>query len=462
MHVPSPGSVLPANRHRAFLLALIPAVVLRALAMAGYQPALWFWADSFSYLRAAADPVPGTFRPLGYSLFLAALAPGHSLALVTAVQHVLGVGLAVAVYVLLRRRGLPGWGATAVTMPLLYDEFLILLEHMIMADALFTVLVTAGVMALSRRAVTPLSAGAGGALLGLGAITRTVGVAVLVLAVVFALLRRTGWRPLAGLVLAGALPLVAYATWMYGTSGTFGLTRADGLFLWARTMTFADCSVIRPEPGLARLCPTTPVAARPAPAFWMWGAASPLAGTPRDRNALAGRFARAAIMAQPFDYLAAGAGDLGRLLRWERTTARSASMTKTKTNPYWFPFEERPLKQSTRAVAEAYEGGPAATRLTEPYAGWLRVYQRFGYLPFPLLVALLGGAVVLASVRRRPDALLPGLAAAALVLAPPFLTGFDVRYVVPAIPLTCMAAGLAAVGRTHAQDCRGPSVGSST
>lgn len=134
----------------------------------------------------------------------------------------------------------------------------------------------------------------------------------------------------------------------------------------------------------------------------------------------------------------------------------------TKANPYWFPVEERPLKQSTRAVAEAYEGGPAATRITEPYAGWLRVYQRFGYLPFPLLVALLGGAVVLASVRRRPDALLPGLAAAALVLAPPFLTGFDVRYVVPAIPLTCMAAGLAAVGRTRAQDCRGPSVGSST
>ncbi|MEU4329784.1 hypothetical protein [Nonomuraea dietziae] len=57
-------------------------------------------------------------------------------------------------------------------------------------------------MALSRRALTPLSAGVGGALLGLGAITRTVGVALLVLAVVFALLRRTRWRTLAGLALA--------------------------------------------------------------------------------------------------------------------------------------------------------------------------------------------------------------------------------------------------------------------
>ncbi|MEU7893041.1 hypothetical protein AB0B45_09245 [Nonomuraea sp. NPDC049152] len=445
--MPSFGFVLPGNRHLAFLAALIPALVLRVLAMVGYRPTLWFWADSFSYLGAAADPVPGTFRPLGYPLFLAALAPGHSLALVTAVQHVLGLGLAVAVYVVLRRRGLPGWGATVVTMPLLYDEFLILLEHMIMADALFTVLVTAGVIMLSRRAVTPLSAGVGGALLGLGAITRTIGVAVLVLAVGHLLLRRTGWRSLAGLVLGGALPLVAYATWMYGTSGTFGLTRADGLFLWARTMTFADCSVIRPEPKLAPLCPSTPVAGRPAPAFWLWGPASPLAGMPRDKNALAGRFARAAIMAQPFDYLTAAGGDLRRLLRWERTAARTASMKNT--NPYWFPFEERALKKSASAAAEAYEGGPAATRIAEPYAGWLRVYQRFGYLPFPLLVALLGGAVVLASVRRRHDALLPGLAAAALVLAPPFLTGFDVRYVVPAIPLTCLAAGLAAAGRTR-------------
>ncbi len=447
MRLPSPGFVLPGNGHLAFLAALVPAVVLRALAMLGYRPTLWFWADSFSYLDAAAHPVPGTFRPLGYSLFLAALRPGHSLALVTAVQHLLGLGLAVAVYAVLRRRGLPGWGATAVTVPLLYDEFLILLEHMIMADALFTVLVAAGVLMLSRQDVTPPAAGVGGALLGLAAITRTVGVAVLMLAAAHLLLRRTGWRALAGLVLAGALPLVAYATWMYGTSGTFGLTRADGLFLWSRTMTFADCSAIRPEPRLAPLCPATAVAGRPSPAHWLWGRWSPLARVPRDKNALAGRFARAAILAQPGDYLAAVGGDLRWLLRWERTTARSSRTTKT--NPYWFPFERRPLKRSARAAAEAYEGGPAATRPVEPYAGWLRAYQRFGYLPYPLLVALLGGALVVASVRRRPEALLPGLAATALILAPPFLVGFDVRYVVPAIPLTCLSAGLAMAGPTR-------------
>ncbi|NRQ38123.1 hypothetical protein HII36_40785 [Nonomuraea sp. NN258] len=424
-------------------MVLVPAIALRGLAMLGYRPALFFWADSFSYLRAAADPVPGTFRPLGYSLFLAALSPGHSLALVTFAQHALGLGLAVAAYALLRRRGLPGWGAAAMVTPLLYDEFLILLEHLIMADTLFTVLVTGGIMVLLGR-VTPVTAACGGTLLALAALTRTVGLVVLVLAAGHLLLRRAGWRPLAALALAATIPLAGYASWMAATSGTFGLTRADGLFLWSRTMTFADCAKIRPEPRLAPLCPDVPVAGRPAPPYWLWQPSSPLRELRGDVNERAGRFARAAIAAQPGDYLAAVGSDLRGLWRWERTTARSAAMKKT--NPYWFPFEEQPL--GDRAAAESYEGGPAATRIAEPFAGWLRAYQRVGYLPFPLLVTSLAGTLAAAVIRRMPDALLPGLAAAALILAPPFTNGFDVRYVVPAIPLACLAAGLVLAGRS--------------
>jgi hypothetical protein len=58
------------------------------------------------------------------------------------------------------------------------------------------------------------------------------------------------------------------------------------------------------------------------------------------------------------------------------------------------------------------------------------------------------GALATALVRRRWDALLPGVTALALVASPPFLAAFDVRYVIPAIPLVCLALGLALGARS--------------
>ncbi|HEX4818081.1 MAG TPA: hypothetical protein VFV66_35515 [Nonomuraea sp.] len=420
--------------HRALAIALLPAIGLRALAVLGFPPALLFYGDSFAFLRE--ELTPGTTRPSGYSLLLAVLRPAHSLTLVAVLQHLLGLALALAVYALLRRRGLPGWGATLLVTPLLYDEFLILLEHMIMADAVFIVLVTAAVALLVWR-VTPATAATAGALLGLAGITRTIGLPLLLLAAAYLLVRRYGWRPLVALAVAGAIPLGAYATWMKAEKGKFGLTQADGNFLWSRTMSFADCDVIRPPERLAVLCPRLPVEQRPYPPHWLWDDFSPLLKVPgtTHRNELAGEFARAAILAQPGGYLGAVATDLAQVLRWERTGV-------DEKTPYKLPADERPISESVRGVAEAYESGPAATRVVEPYAGWLRAYQRFGYVPFPLLALGLVAALALTVVRRRWDALLPGLTALALIAAPPFLAAFDVRYVIPAIPLVCLALGL--------------------
>ncbi|MGN9837594.1 hypothetical protein ACTMTI_05680 [Nonomuraea sp. H19] len=420
--------------HRALVIALLPAIGLRVLAVLGFPPALLFYGDSFAFLRE--ELTPGTTRPSGYSLLLALLRPAHSLTLVTVLQHLLGLALAVAVYALLRRRGLPGWGATLLVTPLLYDEFLILLEHMIMADAIFIVLVTAAIALIVWR-VTPATAAVGGMLLGLAGITRTIGLPLLVLTAGYLLIRRYGWRPLLALVVAGVIPLGAYAAWTKAEKGKFALTEADGNFLWSRTMSFADCDVIKPPERLAVLCPRMPVEERPYPPHWLWESFSPLLKVPGadNRNKLAGEFARQAILAQPGGYAGAVATDLTRLLRWERTAV-------DEKTPYKLPSAERPISESVRGVAESYEAGPAATRVVEPYAGWLRAYQRFGYVPFPLLVLALLAALGLALVRRQPDALLPALAALALIAAPPFLAAYDVRYVIPAIPLICLALGL--------------------
>ncbi len=432
--------------HRALIVAMVPAVALRLLAVLGFPPALLFYGDSFAFLRE--ELAPGTTRPSGYSLLLALLRPAHSLMLVTVLQHLLGLALAVAVYALLRRRGLPGWGATLLVTPLLLDEFVVLLEHMIMADAVFIVLTSGAVVALLWR-VHPAVAGA---MLGLAGITRTIGLPLLLLAAAYLVLKRYGWRTIAAFLLAGAIPLAAYATWMKVEKGRFGLTQADGTFLWSRTMSFADCSVIKPPERLRVLCPTMPVEQRPYPPHWLWEDFSPLlkikgAAT---RNEMAGEFGRMAVLAQPGGYLGAVATDLAQLLRWERTAV-------DEKTPYKFPAAERPLQESVRGVAEAYEGGPAATRVVEPYAGWLRAYQRFGYLPFPVLTLGLLAALVAAVALRRWEALLPGLAALALLVAPPFLAAYDLRYVIPAIPLTCLAVGLTTMGgheghrRRHAQ-----------
>ncbi|UBU13564.1 hypothetical protein [Nonomuraea gerenzanensis] len=423
--------------HRALVIAMLPAIGLRVLAVLGFPPAILFYGDSFAFMKA--ELTPGTARPSGYSLLLALLRPAHSLTLVTVLQHLLVLALAVALYALLRRRGLPGWGAALLVTPLLYDEFMILLEHMIMADAVFVVLVTAAVALIVRR-VTPATAAVGGMLLGLAGITRTVGLPLLLLTAAYLLIRRYGWRPLVALLVAGAIPLGAYATWMKVEKGKFGLTEADGNFLWSRTMSFADCEIIKPSERLAVLCPGMPVEQRPYPPHWLWESFSPLLKVPgtANRNQLAGEFAREAILAQPGAYLGAVATDLTQLLRWERTGV-------DEKTPYKLPAAERPISESVRAVAESYEAGPAATRVVEPYAGWLRAYQRFGYVPFPLLTLALVATLAAALVRRRWDALLPGLAALALVASPPFLAAFDVRYVIPAIPLICLAAGLTLV-----------------
>ncbi|WP_425489535.1 hypothetical protein [Nonomuraea typhae] len=423
------------------------------MAVLGYPPSILFFGDSFAFLRE--ELAPGTTRPSGYSLLLALLRPAHSLTLVTVLQHLLGLALAVGVYLLLRRRGLPGWGATLLVTPILFDEFMVLLEHMIMADLVFIVLVSAAITLIVWR-VTPATAAVGGLLLGLAGITRTVGLPLLLLTAAYLLvrrytelrsLRRYGWRPLLALVVAGAVPLGAYATWTRVEKGKFGLTEADGTFLWSRTMSFADCSVIKPPERLAVLCPNMPVEQRPYPPYWLWESFSPLLKVPgtANRNQLAGEFGRKAILAQPGAYLGAVATDLTQLLRWERT----APDEKT---PYKFPAAERPLNGSVKQIAESYENGPAATRVVEPVAGWLRAYQRFGYLPFPILMLGLLGTLAAALVRRRWDALLPGLAALALIVSPPFLAAYDVRYVIPAFPLVCLALGLTLGTRPSPQE----------
>jgi len=91
-------------------------------------------------------------------------------------------------------------------------------------------------------------------------------------------------------------------------------------------------------------------------------------------------------------------------------------------------------------------GGLGFTRAVAPWARLLQIYQRYVYLPGTLLgvIVLIGAAGVLARWRRWGGvALLPWLVGVLLIVLPPLTAGFSYRYVLAAVPMACLAAGLA-------------------
>jgi hypothetical protein len=93
----------------------------------------------------------------------------------------------------------------------------------------------------------------------------------------------------------------------------------------------------------------------------------------------------------------------------------------------------------------AYDAGrPAPTRAVQPFASWLVSYQRYVYLRGTLLgVILLGGLAAMVVRRRFRGAGLAWVFAVTILLVPPMIVDFDLRYLVPAVPIACLAAALA-------------------
>ncbi|MFL6054327.1 MAG: hypothetical protein ACJ72W_15605 [Actinoallomurus sp.] len=440
-----------ARRHRVLLAVLVPAVVLRLVTMLGYRGAMWF-PDSYDYVSGALTLTPNLIRPSGYSLFLALLSPVHSLTLVMFVQHAMGVAVGVMVYALLRHRfGLPGWAASLAAVPALFDAFGIQLEHLVLSDTPFTFLLTLAVtLALWDRAPSTRRMALVCLLVGLAAVTRSVGLPVLVLLLAWLAVRRVGRRTLAAGLVAGLLPVVLYAGWFSSRTHQFALTYSTGIFLYSRTMPFADCRKIKPPVDELPLCIDTPPAQRGRSQFYIWGRISPFhrLGEHKfspDVEGRAGDFAQRAIIAQPGDYAETVASDLLRTFRWNHPAFPDP------TTYAYYRFQVHPPQPPTSAAVRmrAYDPGHLHTKVVRPYAGIMRTYQRFFFLRGTVFgLILLAGLGAL--LRRRWEALLPWTVAVAAILVPPATAEFDYRYVIPAVPMACIAAALAFTRRDPA------------
>jgi hypothetical protein len=300
-------------RSHPFVLVLLPAIALRVTMMILYRPTALNVADAVRYAHAAQSNIwEGPFQPAGYPLFLRAVgAITRRIEVFVALQHVLGILSAWLCYDAARRLGVRRWLALGAAGLVALSGDQLFLEHAILTESLVTFFLAASLWFAVRWP------GGGRSLVGvalsalcvsLALCTRTSILAVAPFAGVALVLLAPGWRARAqracvfGLVLL--VVIGSYFALHDRATDSFGFGVATGWGLYIRAATFADCTRFDPPAGTEFLCESVPVDQRPGSDWYAWvdGPARARFGAPPTGDATVGRFARAAIRAQPLAY----------------------------------------------------------------------------------------------------------------------------------------------------------------
>jgi hypothetical protein len=452
------------RRHWLLAVLLAAGLVLRILAQIAYRPAL-FYIDSIKYLFGA---YPGDDPP-GYQLvlrpFLAVANPGT----VAAVQHLLGLGMAVALYALLLRKGSPRWLAALAAAPVLLDGYQLQMEQTVMPDVLFEALMVAGLVVLLWRPRPLLwMVLAAGVLLGSTATMWEPGEILIVPAVVYVAIVAPGWRRTlrdAALVCAAfALPILLVCLRDYVQIGQFSLAPNAASTIYGRMAFAADCQTLK-LPGYERpLCPSRQLAARLGPDGLDHAAGSPLKHyvppPGMAQHSVASDFSRRVLVQQPLRVAGSILGDAVKLFEVHRVSSpgdtwigRWQFQTHYPTYPPYVQVVAGQVEFSELdpgglpvilGTAEQFGGGGPA--VVGPLASFLRAYQLDGgYTPGPLfLLALVAGLAGSAFLLRRRNRMAAGdrdaaraccylLASGVLLLLVSDTFEFSWRYQLPAL-----------------------------
>ena len=133
------------RRHWLFAALFAAGAVVRVLFTASYYPALAY-GDTSGYITEAPDFSQDPVHGPAYPAFLHVISWLGNIAWVPVLQHTAVLAVAIGVYVVLVRLGLPRWLAAAACVPLLLDSREILLEQYVLTDSSFTVLLIAAVL----------------------------------------------------------------------------------------------------------------------------------------------------------------------------------------------------------------------------------------------------------------------------------------------------------------------------
>jgi Dolichyl-phosphate-mannose-protein mannosyltransferase len=443
------------RRHWLAMALLAAGLVLRVLALLADRPALLF-VDSVRYLYNAYG-----MDPVGYSEALRAILFVANLDTVAAVQHLLGLGMAVVIYLLLLRHGVSRWLAALAIAPVLLDAYQLQIEQMIMPDTWFEALIVAGLAILlwpATRRPSWRRVVAAGIVLGTSATVAQVGEGLLLPAVIYLLAAGGGWRQAIGkaaaMCAAFALPILVYCTASYLIAGQFFLSDTGVTSLYGRTAADVDCATIKLPAAERGMCPTKAQQAK-GPDWLEYGNGSPIRHyynhLPRgEANSLISGFNHQVLAQQPQRLLRGYLRDVVKPFALTRNTrpgdtpiARWQFQTKYTYYPPWVS------EAVVKATAARFGGGPPV--VWRPVAAFLRSYQLHGgYTPGPVLavcvLASLAGCASLLRRRLEPATRRLGLAclalfgSAAIVLLVSDAFEFSWRYQLPAL-VTLVPAG---------------------
>jgi hypothetical protein len=437
--------------HRFMAVALACGAILRGVEMLAYRPALLF-PDAFRYLKAAHDFYIGFTRPTGYPLLLWPLVHiTDSLVPITVIQHLMGLGLALASYAFLLRRGLPRWGATLAVLPLLLDPLQLVLEHYVLSDLLFSVLIGSACLILlwNPRPSLPVVLVVG-VLVGYSGVVRGAGTFMIVTFLLAVVCLRVGAAKVVAFVVAAVVPVAAYAVAFHHTYGYYATDGYGPRFLYARLAPVVDCRGLELPDYERSLCPSEPVGQRRSTDYYMWGhSRGPQyhvrVPTGQTQIGVVKDFDKRVIRAEPEIYARAVLKDFAHGFEPSR-----AFDVPGYPASYWLFADHNwsldPFIARGEYGADRLEGIGSNRTAAEFLTGYRRVLHTPGPLMALLLVLAAAAAAGLGRARLSGNRVAVGLLAGACVV--PLLTGaafsgFSWRYQLPQIMLLPVAGALA-------------------
>ncbi|MGH3158616.1 MAG: hypothetical protein ACRDNF_18855, partial [Streptosporangiaceae bacterium] len=413
-----------ARRHWLLTLLLIAGLVLRVLTQIAYRPAL-FYIDTIKYLFGAY----GGNDPPGYQFFLKAFLLVGNLDSVAAVQHLMGLGMAIALYALMLRRGVPRWLAALAAAPVLLVGYLVQIEQMVMPDVLFEALVVAGLVVLLWRNRPSLWALAvAGVLLGIAPTMWQPGEILLPLVVVYGLIMASGWRVRIGhaalIGVAFLVPIVLVSARNQVVYKSFSLAPYASSTIYGRMAYAADCNTLKLPSYERPLCVPRAEALRLGPDNLDHATDSPLKHLVLPpgltQHSVAENFSKRVAEQQPLRVIGSILTDAIKLFEVHRVTSAGDTPISRWQFQDSFPtftpyitiqpdgliqFASLNKNQQTVVLGNGLKFGGGPPKVIAPIARFLRHYQLDGgYTPgplflFTLITGLIGSAFLF--IRRR-------------------------------------------------------------